>query len=50
VVNRDEIKELVCKVVGYSQDIPQPQVDELLDNWLEAKRDFIEVFRGELVY
>ena len=50
MVNRDEIKELVCRVVGYSQDIPQPQVDELLDNWLEAKRDFIELFGGELIY
>ena len=44
------IKEQVRKVIQYSQDIPDPKVDELMDKWLEAKRDFIEVFDGNLIY
>ena len=44
------IKEQVRKVITYSQEIPEPQVDDLIDQWLEAKRDFIEAFGGKLIY
>ena len=50
MVNRETIKQQVSAVLGYSQDIPEPQVDELIDTWQEAKRDFIELFNGELIY
>lgn len=42
------IKEQVYKVVQYSHNIPDPKIDELIDRWLEAKRDFIEVFGGPI--
>lgn len=45
-----DIKEQFKKVVAYSQGIDDPQVDELFDRWLRAKRDFIEVFDGKLIY
>ena len=41
MINRETIKQQVSAVLGYSQDIPEPHVDELIDNWQEAKRDFI---------
>lgn len=50
MINREEVREQVAKVIEFSQDIPDPKVDELIDNWLEAKRDFIELFGGELIY
>ena len=42
------IKQQVYDVIQYSQNIPDPQVDDLIDKWLEAKRDFIEVFGGTI--
>ena len=42
------IKEQVSKVIQYSQHIPEPQVDELIDRWFEAKRDFMEAFGGPI--
>ena len=42
------IKEQVRKVVQYSHNIPDPQVDELIDRWFDAKRDFMEVFDGPI--
>ena len=42
------IKEQVRRVVQYSQNIPDPQVDELIDKWFDAKRDFMEVFGGPI--
>ena len=42
------IKEQVRRVVQYSQNIPDPQVDELIDKWFDAKRDFMEVFDGPI--
>lgn len=42
----NEIKKQVSKVVQYSQGIPNPKVDELLDDWLDAKRRFIQFFGG----
>ena len=50
MINRETIKQQVSAVLGYSQDIPEPHVDELIDTWQEAKRDFIELFNGELIY
>ena len=44
------IKEQVRKVIQYSQDIPDPQIDELMDNWLRAKSRFIDAFGGKLIW
>jgi hypothetical protein len=44
------IKEDFMKVVEYSQGIPQPHVEKLFDDWMEAKRDFIEAWGGKLIY
>ena len=38
------------EVIQYSQGISEPKTDALFDKWLENKRDFIEVFGGELIY
>ena len=43
------IKEQFKKVIQYSQGIQNPQVDELFDRWLEAKRDIIETWGGECI-
>lgn len=48
--NIDLIKEQVKSVISYSQNINDPKVDELIDRWLEAKRDFIECFDGKFIY
>lgn len=45
-----QIKKQVAEVVAHSQCFDEPVVDELIDKWLEAKRDFIEVFGGKLIY
>lgn len=44
------IKEQVAKVITYSQDIPEPKVDELIDKWFEAKRDIMEAFGGKPIW
>ena len=44
-----DIQEQFNKVISYSQGIPNPNTDELFAKWLEAKRDFIEVFGGKLI-
>lgn len=41
---KDVIKEQVAQVITYSQGIPNPQVDDLIDKWYEAKKDFIDKF------
>lgn len=43
------IQEQFNKVISYSQNIPEPKTDELFEEWLEAKRDFIEAFGGKLI-
>lgn len=48
--NVNLIKEQVKAVVQYSQNIENPKVDDLIANWLEAKRDFIECFDGKFIY
>lgn len=45
-----DIQEQFNKVIAYSQGIPDPKTDELFENWLEAKRSFIEAFGGKLIY
>lgn len=42
----DTLKEQVIKVLQYSQDIPEPQVDDLLQKWCTAKQNFIEAWDG----
>lgn len=46
----DEIKQQVKEVIRYSQGIENPQIDKLIEDWREAKRDFIEAFGGKLIY
>jgi hypothetical protein len=38
------------QVISYSQNIPYPKSDKLFELWLEAKRDIIEAFGGNLIY
>ena len=48
-----DIKQIQSKfdeIIRYSQGIKEPKTDALFDKWLENKRDFIEVFGGELIY
>lgn len=45
-----EIKDNFKAVISYSQGIADPKVDKLFDQWLEAKRDFIEAMNGRLIY
>ena len=42
----NEIKEQVKAVIQYSQDIEDPEVDGLIEEWAEAKKEFIKVFGG----
>lgn len=46
----ENIKEQFKEVIKYSQGVPNPKVDELFDEWREAKRDFIEAMGGKLIY
>ena len=46
----NEIKSNIKEVISYSQGIENPKVDELIDNWYQAKKDIIALFGGELVY
>lgn len=48
--NIKEVQALFNKVIVYSQNIETPETDDLFDRWLEAKRDFIELFGGKLIY
>ena len=49
-VNLSKIKEDVVKVISYSQDIRNPKVDKLIDEWYLAKADFYELFGNKLIY
>lgn len=44
------LEEQVAAVVGHSQKIENPKVTALLKDWREAKKTFIELFNGELIY
>lgn len=46
----NEIKSSVKDVVSYSQGIENPLVDELIDNWYQAKKNIIALFGGKLIY
>ena len=46
----NDVQEQFNKVISYSQGIPEPETDKLFADWLEAKRDFIEAFGGQLIY
>ena len=43
------IKEQVSKIIGYSQGIPEPQIDELMDRWYQAKQYFIKAWGGKTI-
>jgi len=44
-----QIKEDFIKVIQFSQNIPNPNVDDLLNRWHEAKLEWINLFGG-LIY
>ena len=46
----NEIKSNIKEVISYSQGIENPKVDELIDNWYQAKKDIIALFGGKLIY
>ena len=46
----NEIKSNVKDVVSYSQGIEDPKVNELIDNWYQAKKNIIALFGGKLIY
>ena len=48
--NIEEIKKSVAAVVSHSQNIPCPLVDELMDKWAAAKKDFIAAFGHKLIF
>lgn len=50
MINKDELKKQVKAVIEYSQSLSNVNTDLLIEKWLEAKRDFIEAFDGELIY
>ena len=47
--NLNIIKEQVAKVITYSQNIEEPKVNWLINNWFKAKSNFITMFGG-LIY
>lgn len=49
-IDIDNIKKQFKEVIAFSQDIENPKVDELFEEWLEAKRDFIEAMGGNLIF
>lgn len=50
MIDVKEIKEQVKKVLIYSQSLEEVDIDNIIDTWLENKRDFIEAFNGNLIY
>lgn len=49
--DKNQIQNQVNAVLSYSQDLcVDPQTDKLIDLWLDAKRDIIEAFGGNLIY
>lgn len=45
-----KIQQEFNQVIAYSQGIDTINTDRLFEQWLDAKRDFIEVFNGEPIY
>jgi hypothetical protein len=46
----DEIRKKFDRVIQYSQGVQDINTEELFSQWMEAKRDFIEAFGGQLIY
>ena len=46
----EQIKADVSQVISYSQDIPIPKADELINNWARAKSYFIKQMGDNLIY
>lgn len=42
----EDIKQQLAQVISYSQNISNPEVDEIIDRWEKAKADFINMFDG----
>ena len=47
--NIEELTEQVKSVISFSQGIPDPKVEPLMNRWVKAKSKFIEYFGG-LIY
>lgn len=45
----ETIKQQFAKVIKYSQGISQVQVDEIFEQWLEAKRAIIDAWKGNFI-
>lgn len=45
----NHIKDQVYQVIKYSQQIPDPQVDKLIDDWFDAKSAIIQAWGGEYI-
>ena len=45
----EEIKAQFKQVISWSQGIPEPKVDELFNEWFEAKRHFIRNFGEKFI-
>ena len=46
----EEIKAQFKKVIEYSQNITDINVDALFEEWKNAKKDFIDLMNGQLIY
>lgn len=47
----EDIKKQFNRVISYSQEIDNPNTDELFEKWYEAKKEFIEnMFDGNLIF
>lgn len=49
-MNVKKIQEQFNQVIAYSQGIDVLNTDNLFEQWLEAKRDYIEVFGGKPIF
>ena len=49
-MNIKEIQQQFNRVIAHSQGIDVLNTDKFFERWLEAKRDFLEVFGGEPIY
>lgn len=50
MVNLEEIKRDVKRVIEYSQDIPNAKVDNIINDWYEAKSEWIHLMKDNLIY
>ena len=47
---RDLVKGDVDKVIQYSQEIQDPKTDRLIKEWFNGKKEYIELFGGNMIY